>query len=150
MERAPSGSAHFAPRAAALLRRAVGAVVVVTLAGLGIALTSDPAAAVYGGGCKNTGSIRACISVRSGTTNPVLSDFYLLDTREHISAIDLYMTMNGHVCAGPFHVDNPAAGGPYGPIACTANGSGTAMTTVVALLPGGTTTSANSPTLHFP
>ncbi|MGW3853353.1 hypothetical protein [Micromonospora arida] len=59
----------------------IGAIVLV-LATAALAL-SAPAAADSGGGCRNHGSYSnpyVCISVRSGTTNPLIGDFYLNST----------------------------------------------------------------------
>ncbi|WP_406070489.1 hypothetical protein [Micromonospora sp. NBC_01638] len=58
----------------------VGAIVLTTAAA---ALAPVPASADSGGGCRNYGAFSnpyVCISVRSGTTNPLIGDFYLNST----------------------------------------------------------------------
>ncbi|MFI6239454.1 hypothetical protein ACIBEF_06210 [Micromonospora sp. NPDC050795] len=59
----------------------IGAIVLV-LATAALA-PSAPASADSGGGCRNYGAYSnpyVCISVRSGTTNPLIGDFYLNST----------------------------------------------------------------------
>jgi hypothetical protein len=64
-------------RPATDLRRAVAVLVVAAAAVLGLAA---PASADSGGGCRTSAQnsyVKVCISVRSGTTNPLWADFYI-------------------------------------------------------------------------
>src|SRR4051812_37808050 len=47
------------------------------VAAAGVAVGAAPAAADSGGGCSQTGNASVCISVRSGTTGPLIADYYL-------------------------------------------------------------------------
>jgi hypothetical protein len=54
------------------LARSLAAVVLVAAVG-----SATPAYADYGGGCKWTFNAQVCISVQSGTTNPLYFDYYI-------------------------------------------------------------------------
>jgi hypothetical protein len=63
-----------------------------------VGLVATPAhAAAWGGGCKNTANVRACVSFASGTQNPVLADFYLLSYNSAVNA-DVYICMGTGQC----------------------------------------------------
>jgi hypothetical protein len=52
------------------------------LAAAGIVASAAPAAADSGGGCKLTVRANVCISVHSGTTNPLYFDYYVTPYNE--------------------------------------------------------------------
>jgi hypothetical protein len=56
------------------LRLCAVSLVVMTAA---VAVGATPAAADSGGGCKTTVNAYVCISVRTGTTGPLIADYYI-------------------------------------------------------------------------
>lgn len=97
---------------------------------------------ISGGGCRNTRAIGSCISFRSGTTNPLLSDFYF-NYWDGCQA-KLWMVINGSYVY-KYHVVLDHLG--HYPIAqYTVSGRGSAYTHVeVYNCSGGYMYSANSP-----
>ena len=59
---------------ARVLRRTLTLMLAVVTIGV---VAPAPAFADIGGGCRNVVNIRTCISVASGTTNPLKSDYYI-------------------------------------------------------------------------
>jgi hypothetical protein len=47
------------------------------MATTGVVVGATPAAADTGGGCKQTSNAYVCVSVRAGTTGPLIADYYI-------------------------------------------------------------------------
>ncbi|MBB5866870.1 hypothetical protein F4553_000249 [Allocatelliglobosispora scoriae] len=67
----------------------VGTLVIAVLAST--ALWTAPAQADTGGGCASGSNSSVCISVTSGTTNPLKSDYYLSSTSLGEYSADVYL-----------------------------------------------------------
>lgn len=86
-----------------LLQR-IGAVLFGTVMVTGLAVT--PAFADTGGGCWDNAHDGTCISVRSGTTNPLVSDYYLHTLANGEYKAEVYVLYN--YSSGPCTQENGA------------------------------------------
>lgn len=81
----------------------------VTLVSAVLAATgATPASADSGGGCQTKENARPCISVASGTTDPLLADFYISDFRHGEYYFSLWIYINGapHPKANKLRLDH--------------------------------------------
>lgn len=60
-----------------------------------VTAVATPASADSGGGCATKENARPCISVASGTTDPLLADFYISDFRHGEYYYRLWIYVNG-------------------------------------------------------
>jgi hypothetical protein len=117
-------------------RRLAARLATLIIAASSVAVFSTPlsASAASGGGCRDVGNIRSCISFRSGTTNPLLGDFYVIG---HGNESRGCLTLN--IRGFPFEGNcYPLAyHGHYGPKSQTISGTGNAFTSVRVYDSGG-------------